>query len=205
MGGSSFELLIQEIFNQKQRMEQLIAENEDLQRQLDDLRTGRSLFLEACGERFALNGERIVATPQSISPSPAQDSPTVDQPTINMALAQESTIDQPTINMVLSQPPASDQPTVSMAHNHVPVETISETPLPGADEIEQLPNDSEQSDEESAPASSFLEEMLIDEFASAATSPMSAWRGTETKKLPPIDEDEKAVLRRELIGSFLLE
>ena len=204
MGGSSFELLMQEIFNQKQRLEQLIEENEDLQRQLADLRAGRGIFLEICGVGFTLNGERIVATPQSISPTPAQDSPISDQPT--MAFAQESASDQPTINMVLSQPSASDQPTVSMTLNQVSMETISEAPLPSIDEIEQLPNDSGQSDEKAEHASpSFLEEMLIDEFAAAATSPMSIWRGTETKKLPPIDEDEKAILRRELIGSFLLE
>jgi hypothetical protein len=189
MGGSNFELLMQEVFNQKQCMEQLLEENEDLQRQLADLRAGRGIFLEICGKQFALNGGIIGATPPPVSP--IQDSPAIDQPTINMALNQPSAIDQPTINMGLTQPPRG---------------TIPETPLPSTDEFEPLPEDSEQSEEVAAPTPtpSFLEEMLIDELAAAATTPMTAWKGSETKKLPAIDEDENAVLRRELIGSFLL-
>ena len=49
--------------------------------------------------------------------------------------------------------------------------------------------------------------MLIDEFAAAATSPMTpaVWQGTMTGKAATIDEEEKAALRKQLIGSFLLE
>ena len=44
--------------------------------------------------------------------------------------------------------------------------------------------------------------------AAAATSQMPVWRGSQTRKLPPVDlsdEEEKAALRKQLIGSFLLE
>jgi len=91
--------------------------------------------------------------------------------------------------------------------------TIPETPLPtSADQFERIPYylDQTEEQEEESPhtSSSFLEEMLVDEFASAATSPIAVWNGAEnkttTRKLA-IDEEQKAVLRKELIGSFLLE
>src|SRR5947209_2104201 len=69
MSGSSFDLLMQEIFNQKQRMDELIEENRDLRRQLTDLREGRGIYLEIDGKQFALNGEPLVASPQVDSPS----------------------------------------------------------------------------------------------------------------------------------------
>ncbi len=73
---------------------------------------------------------------------------------------------------------------------------------------------------EDKPVSTFLEELLLDEFASSATTPIAVWQGPTTPasapaapatpapataKLPTIDEDEKAALRRELVDSFLLE
>jgi hypothetical protein len=50
----------------------------------------------------------------------------------------------------------------------------------------------------------FLQEILIDEFASQMTSPLAVWNGP-VKKEEPIDEEQKEALRRELMGSFLLE
>ena len=65
MAGSSFELLMQEIFNQKQRMDELLEENHTLRHQLTDLRAGHGIFLEICGRRFALNTENL--------PTPSQN------------------------------------------------------------------------------------------------------------------------------------
>jgi len=50
----------------------------------------------------------------------------------------------------------------------------------------------------------FLEEIMYDEFANQMTSPMSVWTGPVKKPETP-DEAQKAALRRELMGSFLLE
>src|SRR6266581_1201942 len=62
--------------------------------------------------------------------------------------------------------------------------------------------------------------LIGDAFASSATTPIAVWQGPTTPasvpaapatpapataKLPTIDEDEKAALRRELVDSFLLE
>ena len=184
MSGSSFELIMQEVLNQKQRLEELIEENQDLKRQLADLRGGRGIFLDICGKQFTLMGGPAVASPQVVLPS--QDSP------------------------------ASYQETISMALSEAPMSTIPETPLPSYDEFEQAANYPGQEVEEvseeevlqtATPSSTFLEDMLIDEFAAAATSPMTAavWQGAVTRNSAAIDEEEKAALRKELIGSFLLE
>jgi hypothetical protein len=70
-----------------------------------------------------------------------------------------------------------------------------------------LPDDEEEQKVERAP---FLEEIMIDEFSAALTAPTAVWQGPvqkrETIKKPEqINEDEMAALRRDLMGSFLLE
>jgi hypothetical protein len=50
----------------------------------------------------------------------------------------------------------------------------------------------------------FLQEILYDEFAAQMTSPLAVWNGPVEKE-ELIDEEQKAALRRELMGSFLLE
>jgi hypothetical protein len=56
----------------------------------------------------------------------------------------------------------------------------------------------------------FLEEIMLDEFSAATGSSKAIWQDPTTKKEIPqkpesTDEDEMAALRRDLIGSFLLE
>lgn len=184
MSGNSFELIMQEVLNQKQRMEELIEENQDLKHQLANLREGRGIFLDICGKQFALNGSPAAAASQVASPS--QDSH------------------------------ASYQDTISMPLSEAPMSSTLETPLPSYDEFEQAVNYPDQEVEEVSeeevlqtvtPSSTFLEDMLIDEFAAATTTPMTAavWQGTDDRQAATIDEEEKAALRKELIGSFLLE
>ncbi len=166
MGGSSFDLIMQEVINQKQCLDQLVEENQNLQRQLAELRAGQDILLEVCGQQFTLNGEAVVVA-HSEKVSPKEDS-FASQETINIPLSETS-------------------------HSAIP-----DTELPA----EPTRDNAEQ---QTASRTSFLEELLVDEFTAAATSPMHAWINSSEKKLPPIDEDEKAALRRELSGSFLLE
>ena|SRR6266566_5163105 len=60
--------------------------------------------------------------------------------------------------------------------------------------------------EDLSPSSStaFLQEMIVNKFASAATNQMAALRESAMKS-PTNEEEKKQVLRRELTGSFLLE
>src|SRR6266702_3644826 len=178
MADSSFEILMQEIFNQKQRMDELLEENHTLRRQLTDLRAGHGIFLEICGRRFALNTENLLPPSQRVSP--VQDVPVAEQTTISMPITA-----------------------VTMGY-------IPETPRPDSDASESRSPSAEYSEVETAELShtTFLEEMLFDEFDAAATSQIPAWRGSQTRKLPTIDlidEEEKAALRKKLMGSFLLE
>jgi len=60
--------------------------------------------------------------------------------------------------------------------------------------------------EEQQKAPTFLEEIMIDEFAASSTASMAVWKGPAKKQQQEqIDEEQKAALRRELMGSFLLE
>jgi len=94
-------------------------------------------------------------------------------------------------------PAVEQQPTSTI---EIPTTPIPEASLSETEEVqEEIPEEGSL-----VPSSSFLEEMLIDEFASAVTSPMAIWSGS-TKKSTPVDEEDKVTLRRELVDSFLLE
>src|SRR6266568_3782765 len=93
MGGSSFELIMQEVLGQKQRMDDLLAENRELHRQLTDLREGHSIFLEIRGKRFALDGTPADDYLPPVA-STAQDSSISYQPTIVIPVSQ-ATMDTP--------------------------------------------------------------------------------------------------------------
>ena len=51
---SNFELIMQEVLKQKQLLEDLISENDELHRQLAELREGRGIFVDILGKRFPL-------------------------------------------------------------------------------------------------------------------------------------------------------
>jgi hypothetical protein len=63
----------------------------------------------------------------------------------------------------------------------------------------------DQNGEESilSPSPAFLEEMIFDELASAATSPLAIWNDSATGTSLQAEE-EKATLRQELTDSYLL-
>jgi cell division protein FtsB len=61
-----FSQIAQAILKQKQRMEQLEAENRELRRYLDDLITGRGIFVEISGRRFPLRDILVPRDPLGI-------------------------------------------------------------------------------------------------------------------------------------------
>ncbi len=181
MSDATFEQIAEEVLKIKQRMEKLQAENDSLRQQLADLREGRGVFLDINGQRFALRGETVVAPQLSSISSEAP-----------AAVAEEQSI--------------IDAPTMA----------ILEIPLPETVFFEQgIEQATAHEQEQDAPADAltFLEEMLVDEFTSAA-SHGAIWEDPDTQKQPSlngvhsakdIDEDQKAALRKALVGSFLLE
>ncbi|MHB8596074.1 MAG: hypothetical protein ACYDER_04605 [Ktedonobacteraceae bacterium] len=180
MSDSSFEFILQALRMQKQCLEQLQAENSELHQQLADLRNGQGIFVEILGARCALVGTQPLEV-----------------------LAHATTQEAPTLELTLVQ--TVDTPTMPF---------IPETPRP-VEPVEEYMPLQEQVTEEITPAfsSSLLEDemnaidgMDEDEFADLVTSPIAVWKGAEANPQPKnINEDEKAALRRELIGSFLLE
>jgi len=56
---SSFELIMDELIKQKQLLEDLQTENDELYRQLAELREGRGIFIEILGNRFSLVEEPV--------------------------------------------------------------------------------------------------------------------------------------------------
>ncbi|MBO0782534.1 MAG: hypothetical protein J2P37_27280 [Ktedonobacteraceae bacterium] len=176
MGGSNtFDQIAQAIQGQQQILEKLKEENRALQSQLAALRSGRGIALIVGDARFELQGQ--------IEPQP--------EATVNEAALSQ----MPEQKIVDPQ----DAPTETLA-----TPSNASAPAPSA----QL--------EQEAVTPSFLEEMMIDEFSSAMTNPMAIWNGPqkqkkeesqpeEPEKPVELDEAQKAALRRELMGSFLLE
>lgn len=176
MSDSSFEYILQALRMQKQYLEQLQAENSTLRHQLADLHSGQGIFVEILGTRFALVGTQPLEV-----------------------RAHETAQEAPTLELALA--PTVEAPTTTMPF-------IPETPRP-VELIEEYMAPQEQVTEEIAPSfsSSLLEdEMDEDDFTDSVTSPVAVWKGAEANpRSKGINEDEKAALRRELIGSFLLE
>jgi hypothetical protein len=191
--GNSFDLILQEVQKQKRVLEEMQAENQSLRQQLAELRAGKGISIDILGERFMLNSDGKASSPDVVSDAPNEFTDTA-------------------IREVPALMPAPSAPT-----SPVPVEPssdgataiLNETPAPEARDTSDDFLLEEVSDDGSpfptpAPATAFLEEALLEEFASATTRQMSAWNGPITNH-PTLDEHEKATLRRELMGSFLLE
>jgi hypothetical protein len=187
---SGFELIAQELVKQQQHMQTLDAENRELRRQLADLRAGHGIFIEIAGQRFPLEGDILLPQPVTISTEVQEDLPT---PRITTSLQEAPA-------PVVSASEAIDTQDEEEEESIPVVESISAeaTPVEIASSLEE-----EESGQE---VPTFLEEIMLDEFAAAATSPMAVWNGPVNKQEgEPIDEEQKATLRRELMGSFILE
>lgn len=176
MADTSFEQIAEEILAIKERMEELQAENDELRQQLADLREGRGIFLDILGQRFSLRSETAVASEVATSSSA-------------------------TTEVMPEEPAFPDTPTIA----------IPEISLPESIAVEETAG--EQEETELAEVPTFLEEMLVDELTSAANTG-AIWDEPETLKqaaikridaAQDIDEEQKAALRRALVGSFLLE
>ena len=171
--GSGFEQIMEELLRQKQVLEDMEAENRELNRQLADLRAGRGIVIDILGQHFSLTGEPIVTAQEEI---PSQEA--------DVSMLETSMI-------------------ANISDDQASLASIPETPMPDMDVVmEELSEDTSPSRPAASPI--LLEEMLLEEFTSAASNQMSVWSGP-VSQAGEIDEEEKAVLRRELMGSFLLE
>jgi hypothetical protein len=185
MGGSNFDLIAQELLRQKQVMEQMEEENQELRHQLAELRAGRGIFVEIDGWRFSLHSENI----ESIQ------TPTIEE----MPVAKTTLI---TRKLEPQAEPVAEQHDIAQDQTEELVMSIPETPRPTVDFF------TDEGVAEQTTGPTFLEEVMIDEFASAATSPLSVWSAPKQEQQKPTEveaDEELAALRRQLIGSYLLE
>lgn len=186
MSASSFELIAQELVKQQQHMQMLDAENRELRRQLADLRAGYGIFIEIAGQRFSLADE--ILPPQSSTISPEEDLP---MPRTTTSLQEAPFV---SANEVIDTQDEEEEESIPV------VESVAAEAPP----VEIASFLEEEESEQEVPT--FLEEIMLDEFAAAATSPIAVWNGPiQKQESESIDEEQKATLRRELMGSFLLE
>ncbi len=181
MGGSSFDLITEELFRQKRVLDQMKEENLALHRQITHLLNGHGILVEICGTRFALVG-------------------TLDSSTSRVVYALEPVMldtipDQTDAPEITNMPPTELHETAIAKNQETPPSEVDAQTLTH-DAVEPMPT--------------FLEELMLDEFTTATTQQHPVWVPTEQK--PPAakvdindEEAKKAALRRELIGSFLLE
>jgi hypothetical protein len=196
MSGSSFDAIAQAILKQHQVMEKLKEENRELQRQLAELRAGHGIFVEIGGQQIALSqlieDAEVPPTPSTENSLPEAVPVIKTEPDIAPAVVAAPTA----VPIAATE---SLQPTDPRTRTPNFPEAVPVTPARQEDE-QKTPS---ASNEQKTP-SSFLEEMMIDEFSSAMTSPMAVWTGP-AKQAEITDEEKKAALRKELMGSFLLE
>lgn len=186
MGGSSFDLIAQELLRHKNAMEQMEQENRELRRQLADMRAGHGFVIEIDGQRFSVPVAAI---------APTQVSSIIAQ-----SAATEPLVEPQQEPVVAEQNVASRQTTRQLEMDVPEVQPTLILPVQSKEETAQA--------EQASPVagSTFLEEVMIDEFTAAATSPLSVWSAPQQEQEPEATEDEELVLlRRQLIGSYLLE
>jgi hypothetical protein len=195
MGGNHFDHLVQEILKQKQLMEALEIENGELRQQIADLGSGRGIFLEIHGTRFALRDDSSLGQTNHAPSVPASTSP------LNSTVKAPRPLVTRPLNQLMEEAATAEIPQISF---QPPEQSVTEP-------VSQFNNDGDQITPREE--STFLEEILIDEFANALPYPNAIWQDPTEKKLAKpqkkseelINEKQKEVLRRELLGSFLLE
>src|SRR2546421_10282915 len=150
MSGNRFDQMAQEILKQKQLMDQLTAENRELREQLADLRSGRGIFVDLLGVRCALEDDSSLVQTTSTSSAPASASPLID-------------------TVATSTPPVLNQPIEEASTTDIAEVTFQAQKQSVKEQVSPSNNDRDQ--QSPSGESTFLEEMLIDEFANALTSP----------------------------------
>jgi hypothetical protein len=229
---SSFESILEALIQQKQVLEDMQAENETLRQQLADLRAGHGVFLEILGTRFPLAGtpDTHVYDVVSDGNTPAFNAieETAPVPIVTSRADQDASL-QETSAIQLPEPDPALQETMMVAATGSdlalqPTASISSeslqmaehgTPLSGSDfVIEDVSENENGIPVPAGSSSSFLEDALLAEFATASTRHVGNWSGPITNSPipngpitnnPDLDEEEKAALRRELMGSYILE
>jgi hypothetical protein len=228
---SNFDAILEALIRQKQVLEELQAEHESLRQQLADLRAGHGVVIEILGNRIPLTGTPdawlndvvsdgnapvFTATEEtaSVPAVPPADQDASLQETSSIELPEPDPAMQETTLVVATVSDPARQPTASISSEELQAAEQG-TPSPDSDFV--IEDVSENENGVAVPAgssSSFLQDALLAEFASASTRQVGNWSGPITNSPisngpitnnPDLDEEAKAALRRELMGSYILE
>ncbi|HKV59400.1 MAG TPA: hypothetical protein VJO32_14000 [Ktedonobacteraceae bacterium] len=227
---SKFDSILEALIQQKQVLEDLQAENEALHQQLADLKAGHGVFLEILGTRIALAGspDTHIADVVSNGTTPALTmmEETAPVPAVTPAAEKDAALQETSVIQIAEPDPTLQETTVIATTTADPAlqpttsissETMqaaeSETPAQGPEFV--IEDVSENEEPVPAHASSnFLEDALVAEFSTASSRHVGNWTGPITNNPtnngpitnnPNLDEEEKAALRRALLGSYILE
>lgn len=214
MGGSnSFDQIVQELAKQQQRMNEMLSENRQLHQQLAKLRAGNEIFLEIQGMRIPVAVQQYdsspsltftkLADPQLVIPAEPEQQAIVTAPLTQSAPQAVPAIDQPvqtgeTVSAEVEQPERASKP---VAEPEVVAQPTTQQSAQAAGQQQSL-----QPLKQGQP--SFLEEIMLDEFSSALTSPLrptQQQKPAENKPKEQSEEEQKAELRRQLVNSYILE
>ena len=231
---SSFDNILEALIQQKQVLEDLQAENEALRQQLTDLRAGHGIFIEILGIRIPLATTADVHVNSEVSVENAPAINTIEKTAHVPAVAAAPAVENDawlldTRAIELPEPDLALQETAMVAATGSdltlqPTATISSeamqaaeqaTPSPTSDfVIEDVSENESESPVPTGSSASFLEDALVAEFATASTRHVGNWSGPITNSPipngpitnnPDLDDAAKAALRRELMGSYILE
>ncbi|HVB74404.1 MAG TPA: hypothetical protein VNE38_12695 [Ktedonobacteraceae bacterium] len=222
--GSSFETILEALLKQKQVLEDLQAEHETLRQQLADLQAGRGIFVEILGTRIPLattpdaqvvdvvsNGKVAIETMEDTAPliaaMPAAKTDASLEETTAIYKTDDDLTLQPTAAFAVTNADLTLQPAAAIPGESLQADA-RETSLPGSDFVIEDVSENETPMPVRA-SSSFLEDAMFAEFSTASRRHVDNWSAPNTNgpitDNPILDEDEKAALRRELMGSYILE
>ena len=232
---SGFDNILEALIQQKHVLEDLQAENESLRKHLADLRAGHDIFIEILGTRIPLaitpDAHDIDRVSDENAPAINAIEVTAPVPAVQAAASPVENdawlLDTSVIKLPEPDPALQETTMVPAAGSDLtlqPTASISSEDLQAAEQAKPSPASdfviedvSENESEPPVPAgssASFLEDALVAEFATASTRHVGNWSGPITNNPlpngpitnnPNLDEEAKAALRRELMGSFILE
>jgi hypothetical protein len=211
-----FATIIRELIKQRRILEGLGEQNQELLRSIADLDEGHHIYVEIHGKRYCLveepSGEMPTVTPTLQSAPMAPQSAT--------GPLEEALPSNPEVAPIPVEP--QEVPKIPPAPVAAEQEAATESSLPAVSEQEGATAPSraetvvrpelaeisapiatlaEGNNAPSKPATALLEEMIVEIFASRDTEPIPAISQVE---VTPLSDQEKAVLRQDLAGSFLL-
>jgi hypothetical protein len=159
--------------------------------------------------------EEASSVPAPAAPVQQEDSWLLDTSAIKQPEPDSDPDPQETTLVLAAASDPTRQPTASIAREALHEAEQAEPSAASDFVIEDVPENEGESAVPAGSPASFLEDALVAEFATASNRQVGNWSGPITNSPlanggpitnnPDLDEEAKAALRRELMGSYILE